>query len=150
MVQVQSTTWCARTMPGNNSYIITASTDEYIVVVLCQPLSLTRHWMGRLHLYCCQRRGMLYCSRFAYRSSQWIGRSTSGLRPCSGHCPWITGRPFTVPCNDEVHFGCNAWHKNTQNKSRKWFTAWHTTPKYQTHIIEKSQQTHLFPKARPN
>ena len=61
-----------------------------------------------------------------YRCSHWIGRSTSGLRPYCCHrggtaVRWVVGHCILVNS-----FWINEWRKNSQNKSRKWLTAWRT------------------------
>ena len=60
----------------------------------------------------------LSCSS-PYRSSHWIGRSTSGLRPCCCR-RWFVSIVAIV-----ASFWINEWRKNSQNKSQKWLMAQH-------------------------
>ena len=60
----------------------------------------------------------LSCSS-PYHSSHWIGRSTSGLRPCCCR-RWFVSIVAIV-----ASFWINEWRKNSQNKSQKWLMAQH-------------------------
>ena len=64
-----------------------------------------------------------------YRSSHWIGRSTSGLHPYCCHRGGMAVHAFSLSSWDWPlvnSFWINEWRKNSQNKSRKWLTAWRT------------------------
>jgi len=54
-----------------------------------------------------------------YRSSQWIGKSTSDLCPCFRH--WGVRLSMVSCLQLSSGFWINSWCKTQQNKSQKWF-----------------------------
>jgi len=73
-----------------------------------------------------------------YRTSHWIDRSTSGLHPYCCLRGGTAVRVFSLSSWPLVNsFWINKWRKNSQNKSRKWLTAWrmiHTQIPQQTRL----------------